>query len=115
VLLIPYQFNSGLSLGLLLPIRAEILIYMPLTDCLLRLIWRLEPHVKHNPNGETRKRELLDKLNKKTLTPDEATELKGILDRELAEARQRGDTATILVILLLLGLIAAIIYAASRS
>lgn len=73
-----------------------------------------KPNVKHNPNGEGRKRELLDKLEKKTLNPDEAKELEAILDKELADARQRGDIATIIAILLLLALIAALIYAASQ-
>jgi hypothetical protein len=74
-----------------------------------------DPHVKHNPNGEGRKRELLDRLEKKTLGPDEAKELQAILQKELADARQRGDIATIVAILLLLGLIAGLIYAASKS
>lgn len=73
-----------------------------------------DPHVKHNPNGEGRKRELLDKLEKKILSPDEAKELQVVLQRELAEARQRGDIATIIAILLLLALIAALIYAATQ-
>jgi hypothetical protein len=72
------------------------------------------PHSQHNPNGEGRKRELLDKLEKKTLNPDDAKELQVILDKELADARQRGDIATIIAILLLLGLVAALIYAASQ-
>ena len=72
-------------------------------------------HVKHNPNGEGRKRELLEKLEKKTLDAQEAKELRDTLERELAEARQRGDTATIIALLLLLALIAALIYASSRS
>jgi len=73
------------------------------------------PHSNpHNPNGEARKKELLDRMHEKTLGPREANELTEILERELAEARERGDTTAILALLLLLGLLAAIIYAASR-
>lgn len=66
----------------------------------------------NNPNPEDRKKELLDKLEKQALTPDEAKELRGILEREMQDAKARGDIASFLAFLLLLavllGLIAAL-------
>ena len=67
-----------------------------------------------NPSSEARRGELLDKLERQSLTRSEARELRGLLQKELADARARGDAAAILALLLLLGLLAALVIAASQ-
>jgi hypothetical protein len=67
---------------------------------------------KGNPDG--RREELLLKLRAGTITQSETQELETILRRELSEARQRGDTATVIAIIFLLGFIAALLAALAR-
>jgi hypothetical protein len=55
------------------------------------------------------RRQLTLKLDAKIITPDEARELRDILEKELAEARAMGNFLAILVILFLLGLVIAIL------
>lgn len=68
-----------------------------------------------NPSSEARRKALLDKLENRLLTSSEAKELRQMLQKELADARARGDAAAILVLLLLLGLLAALVIAASQQ
>ncbi|MEO0290869.1 MAG: hypothetical protein ABIN15_06490 [candidate division WOR-3 bacterium] len=65
-----------------------------------------------NPLSEEerkRKNELLYKLEIKTLTIEEAKELKNILQKELEEAQKQRDTATIIAIVAVLILLAFIL------
>lgn len=55
------------------------------------------------------RRELTTKLENGTITPKEAQELKGILNKELEEARERNDFLVALAILFLLGLVLALL------
>jgi len=55
------------------------------------------------------RREFTTKLDTGIITPDEARQLRNILDKELEEARDKNDFLAILAILFLLGLIIAIL------
>ena len=62
-----------------------------------------------NPQGQSRREELLYKLKTGIITRSEAAELEGVLSQELEEAKAQRDFAAILGFLLLLGLIATIL------
>ena len=64
------------------------------------------------PSREERKNELLGKMEMGRLTLEEARELRGMLEREAAAAKARGDAATVLFILFLIFLLG---YAISRG
>ncbi|MCC6002723.1 MAG: hypothetical protein LM590_00075 [Thermofilum sp.] len=53
------------------------------------------------------RRQLTEKLDAGTITPDEAKILYDILSKELAEAQAAGNILAVLVIILLIGLVAA--------
>lgn len=59
-----------------------------------------------------RRQELTEKMNYGTLTPQEAEELRGLLEREREEAGKKGDGAAILLIGLLL---LALLYLSSKK
>ena len=61
------------------------------------------------PNELSRRVELTSKLDAKTIKPDEAIELRDILEKELAEARAIGNFLAVLAILFLLGMVIAIL------
>jgi hypothetical protein len=68
-------------------------------------------HIKGNPltlYEVRRRKDLTDKLEAKTITPDEAKELNNILKKELEEARNANNFLAFLGILFLLGLLVAI-------
>jgi len=71
-----------------------------------------EKKIKGNPLAPweiDRRRELTARLESGAITPEEARELQGILNRELEEARERNDFLAALAILFLLGLVLALI------
>jgi hypothetical protein len=61
------------------------------------------------PNELRRRAELTSRLDARTITPDEARELRDILEKELEEARAIGNFLAVLAILILLGLVIAIL------
>ncbi|MBA7614178.1 hypothetical protein ES703_21441 [subsurface metagenome] len=72
----------------------------------------LEKKMEGNPltPDELRlRRELTVKLDAETISPNEARQLRNILNKELEEAREEKDFLAILAILFLLGLVLAII------
>ena len=76
------------------------------------LYQNFEKNFKGNPltAEELRlRREFTDKLDAKTITPDEARTLHGILNKELGEARAANNFFAILAILFLIGLVVAIL------
>jgi len=59
------------------------------------------------PYEVQRRRQLTEKLEARTIDPDEAKELHDILNKELQEARATGNFLAVLMILFLLGLVIA--------
>jgi len=59
------------------------------------------------PDEINLRRQLTEKLDAGTITPDEAKILYDILNKELAEAQAAGNILAVLVIILLIGLVAA--------
>lgn len=71
-----------------------------------------EKKIKGNPLTPEEinlRRELTTRLENETITPEEARELQGILNKELEEARERSDFFAALAILFLLGLVLALL------
>jgi hypothetical protein len=75
----------------------------------------LLPKSLQSQNPEDRKTELLKKLENRTLTYNEAIELKNILEREAEEARERGDTMAVFAIMLFLLMLALAIAALGKK
>jgi len=76
------------------------------------LLGDFEKRLKGNPLTAyelRRRRELTSKLDARTITPEEAKELRDILEKELAEARAMGNFLAVLAILFLLGLVIAVL------
>jgi hypothetical protein len=71
-----------------------------------------EKKLKANPltaDEISLRRQLTEKLDAGTITPDEAKTLHDILNKELAEAQAAGNILAVLVIILLIGLIDALL------
>jgi hypothetical protein len=76
------------------------------------LYQNFEKNLKTNPltAEEIRlRRELTEKLDSRSITPDEARILHSILNKELEEARATGNILAVLAILFLIGLVIAIL------
>jgi len=66
------------------------------------------------PHEIRKRRELTSKLDRNIISPQEAKELRDILQKELEEARATGNLLAVLAILFLLGLLIAIIVASGE-
>jgi hypothetical protein len=80
-----------------------------LSDILYEIFERKLKANPLTPDEINLRRQLTEKLDAGTITPDEARTLHDILNKELAEAQAAGNILAVLVIILLIGLIDALL------